>query len=67
MATDDNLIEEARRIGQHKTKKEAVTQAPSENIAQCKRLEIISAFGTVDFDPKYTYKADRERSAKLPL
>jgi len=61
LAIDDNLIEEARRIGQHKTKKEAVTQALSEYIAQRKRLEILSAFGTVDFDPKYSYKAERNR------
>jgi Arc/MetJ family transcription regulator len=61
---DDKLIEEARRIGQHKTKKEAVTRALLEYIAQRKRLEILSAFGTVDFDPKYSYKAERQRSAK---
>ena len=61
LAIDDNLIEEARRIGQHKTKKEAVTQALSEYIAQRKRLEILSSFGTVDFDPKYIYKAERNR------
>jgi Arc/MetJ family transcription regulator len=61
LAIDDNLIEEARRIGQHKTKKEAVTKALSEYIAHRKRLEILSSFGTVDFDPKYDYKAQRKR------
>jgi Arc/MetJ family transcription regulator len=61
LALDDNLIEEARRIGNHKTKKEAVTQALSEYIAQRKRLEILSSFGTIDFDPKYDYKAERKR------
>ncbi len=33
LAIDDELIEEARRIGQHKAKKEAVTSALSEYIA----------------------------------
>ncbi|HYL76072.1 MAG TPA: type II toxin-antitoxin system VapB family antitoxin [Bryobacteraceae bacterium] len=61
LAIDDRLIEEAKQIGRHKTKKEAVTAALSEYIAHRKRLEILSAFGTVDFDPKYDYKAQRRR------
>jgi Arc/MetJ family transcription regulator len=61
LAIDDSLIEEARRVGQHKTKKEAVTTALAEYIAQRKRLEILSSFGTVDFDPKYDYKTERKR------
>jgi Arc/MetJ family transcription regulator len=61
LAIDDRLIEEARRIGNHKTKKEAVTTALSEYVAHRKRLEILSSFGTIDFDPKYNYKAERKR------
>ena len=61
LAIDDKLIEEARRIGQHKTKKEAVTRALSEYIAHRKRLEILSSFGTIDFDPNYNYKTARRR------
>ena len=61
LALDDNLIEEARRIGHHKTKKEAVTTALSEYIAHRKRLEILSSVGTIDFDPTYDYKAERKR------
>ena len=61
LAIDDNLIEEARRIGHHKTKKEAVTTALAEYIAHRKRLEILSSFGTVDFDPKYDYQAERKK------
>jgi len=61
LAIDDSLIEEARRIGQHKTKKEAVTRALSEYIAHRKRLKILDSFGTYDFDPEYDYKADRKR------
>ncbi len=58
---DDSLIEEARRIGGHKTKKEAVTKAVTEYIAQRKRLAILDAFGTIDCDAEYDYKADRKR------
>jgi len=51
----------ARRIGHHKTKKEAVTTALSEYIAHRKRLEILDLFGTVDFDPAYDYQAERRK------
>jgi len=61
LALDDSLIEEARRIGHHKTKKEAVTTALAEYIAHRKRLEILSSFGTVDFDPKFDYTVERKR------
>jgi Bacterial antitoxin of type II TA system, VapB len=56
----DSLIEEARKIGHQKTKKQAVTAALSEYIAHRKRLEILASFGTVDFDPKYDYKSERQ-------
>ena len=61
LAIDDKLIEAARRLGHHKTKKEAVTAALSEYIARRKQLEILTLFGTIDFDPRYDYKAERRR------
>jgi Arc/MetJ family transcription regulator len=61
LALDDNLIQEAQRAGNHKTKKEAVTAALSEYIRRRKQLHIIESFGTVDFDPAYDYKAERDR------
>jgi hypothetical protein len=63
LAIDDKLIEAARKIGHHKTKKEAVTTALSEYIAHRKRLEILDLFGTVDFDPATTIRRSVERSA----
>jgi Arc/MetJ family transcription regulator len=59
LALDDNLIEEARRAGHHKTKKDAVTAALAEYVQRRKQLRILKSFGTVDFDPKYDYKAER--------
>jgi hypothetical protein len=56
---DDKLIEEARRVGGHRTKKDAVTAALVEYIQRRKRLRILGAFGTVDFDPRYDCKAGR--------
>jgi hypothetical protein len=59
LAIDDNLIEEARRIGHHATKKAAVTAALDEYIRRRKQLEILEHFGTIDFDPEYDYKKIR--------
>ena len=61
LALDDALIEEARRVGEHKTKKEAVTAALDEYIRRHKQQEIIELFGSFDFDPAYDYKAGRKR------
>ena len=59
LAIDDKLIEEARRLGEHKTKKAAVTTALEEYIEHHKQELILQDFGTVDFDPEYDYKAGR--------
>ncbi len=61
LALDDKLIEEARRAGGHKTKKEAVSAALAEYVKHRKQLEILKSFGTVEFDPAYDYKAGRHR------
>ena len=61
LALDDNLIEEARRVGSHRTKKEAVSVALVEYVKRRKQLQLLKAFGTIDFDPKYDYKAERHR------
>jgi Arc/MetJ family transcription regulator len=61
LALDDALIEEARRTGGHKTKKEAVTAALDEYVRRRKQQKILELFGTVDFDPNYDYKAARNK------
>jgi len=61
LAIDDKLIEEARKSGKHKTKKEAVTRALEEYIQHHRQQRILDAFGTFDFDPAYDYKAERRR------
>jgi Arc/MetJ family transcription regulator len=61
LVLDDKLIEEARRIGGHRTKKEAVTAALSEYIRRRKQLKLLDQLGTFDFDPTYDYKSERGR------
>ncbi len=61
LALDDKLIIQARKVGHHKTKKEAVTAALKRYIAFKKQLEMIDLFGTIDFDKDYDYKKARQR------
>lgn len=60
LAIDDKLIDEARRIGNHSTKKEAVTAALKEYVDRRKQLEILKLAGTIDYDPAYDYKKMRQ-------
>jgi Arc/MetJ family transcription regulator len=61
LALDDSLIEEARRTGGHKTKKDAVNAALKEYVQRRKQLRLLSQFGTIDYDPGYDYKAERRK------
>jgi Arc/MetJ family transcription regulator len=61
LAIDDRLIEEARRVGGHATKKAAVTAALDEYIRRRKQRDILKLFGTIDYDSDYDYKANRRR------
>ena len=62
LAIDDRLIEEARQVGGHRTKKAAVTEALQEYIRRRRQLEITGLFGQIDYDPRYDYKAQRRRT-----
>ena len=64
LALDDDLIEEARRAGRHKTKKEAVNAALDEYVRKRKQMRILDAFGTFSVDPAYDYKTERQRNAR---
>ena len=61
LALDDGLIEEARTIGGHKTKREAVTAALQEYVQRRRQMRIFELAGTIDYDPAYDYKAERRR------
>lgn len=59
---DEQLVEEARRLGRHRTGKSAVTAALREYIQRRKQLEVLNLFGTIDYDPEYDFKRERRRS-----
>ena len=59
LAIDDELIEAARKISGHKTKKSVVTEALKEYIQQ-RQLQIMTLFGKVDYDSDHDYKKQRQ-------
>ena len=61
LAIDDGLIEEAKQLGRHGTKKDAVTRALVEYVQRLKQQRILNLFGKIDYDPGYDYKKARRR------
>jgi putative antitoxin of VapBC-like toxin-antitoxin system len=61
LAIDDQLITEAKKLGRHKTKKDAVNAALDEYVRRRKQQKIVSLFGTMDFYDNYDYKRERKR------
>jgi Arc/MetJ family transcription regulator len=63
LAIDDRLIAEAQKLGRHRTKKETVNAALDEYVQRRKQQQILSLFGTIDYDPNYDYKQERRKRA----
>jgi Arc/MetJ family transcription regulator len=61
LAIDDRLIQEAQKLGKHRTKKDAVTAALDEYIQRRKQQDVLPLFGTIEYDEGYDYKRERSR------
>lgn len=60
LAIDDNLLNLAKKIGKHKTKRAVVNEALQEYIQRRKQYEITKLFGKVEYDEDYNYKRQRK-------
>lgn len=58
---DQQLLDEAKRLGGHQTKGSAVNMALRLYVQRLRRLDALNAFGSVDFDPDFHYKEERAR------
>ncbi len=61
LAIDDKLLDEAKRIGKHRTRKATVNAALREYIRRRRQTKAVDLFGKIDFDPEYDYKKAREK------
>jgi Bacterial antitoxin of type II TA system, VapB len=59
LGLNDDLIREAQKLGNHRSKKEAVNAALDEYVTRRKQLGILKLFGKIDYDPRYDYKRAR--------
>ncbi|MEI6054649.1 MAG: type II toxin-antitoxin system VapB family antitoxin [Lentisphaerota bacterium] len=58
---DDTLINQAVKIGHHRSKRAAVTAALNEYVAHKRQQDIKDLFGSMSFDESYDYKKARNR------
>ena len=56
---DEDLLEQAKQLGGHKTQQETIHEALKEYIRWRKRIDEIKNFGTVDFDPNFLDEIDQ--------
>jgi Arc/MetJ family transcription regulator len=56
LALDDRLIDEAKRAGGHKSKRQAVTVALEEYVRRHRQLGILDLTGKLDYASDYDYK-----------
>jgi len=61
---DDELVEQALKPGQFKSKREAVDAALAEFVHRRQRMRILDLAGKVDFDPSWDYKNMRRAKAQ---
>ena len=61
LALDDRLIDEARRLGAHPSKRAAVNAALAEYVARRRQAKVLDLVGAVPYAPDYDPKALRKR------
>jgi Arc/MetJ family transcription regulator len=62
LGIDDDLLDEALKVGGRRTKRETVNEALKEYVLRRRRRNFVKLFGTVDFRPDWDYKKARRRS-----
>ena len=58
---DDELIDHAKRVGNHRSKKDAVNAALREYVKRHEQMRVVELFGTIDVDPRWDHKAARRK------
>lgn len=61
VSIDERLLEQAWKVGGHKSKKATVNEALREYIQRRKQAEILELFGKIEFDPSFDFRQQRNR------
>jgi Arc/MetJ family transcription regulator len=57
---DNELIQEALKLGGYRTKRAVVEAALQEYVQRRKQLKITELFGTIEYEDDYDYKQQRQ-------
>ena len=58
-ALDDKLIEKAKSLGHHRTRRGAVNAALVEYIQRLQQQSLLDEYGAIDYELSYDYKKQR--------
>ena len=58
---DNDLLNEALKLGGHRTKRGVVEEALEEYVQRRKQKEIVKLFGKIDYEEDYDYKKQRQK------
>jgi len=61
---EERLLEEARRVGKHRTKREALVAALQEYVQRRKQVEATDAFGSFNLDGGTGSSSRREKGSR---
>ena len=61
---DNGLIQEALKLGGHRTKRAVVDEALQEYVQRRKQLQITKLFGTIEYEEDYDYKQQRHQRCR---
>jgi len=60
LAIDDALLQQALKVGGHRTKKDTVTEALQEYIQRRLQLQLLELAGSIEYEEGFDYKAQRK-------
>ena len=58
---DNNLIQEALKLGGHRTKRAVVEEALQEYVQRRKQLTVTELFGTIEYEDNYDHRKQRSK------
>ena len=58
---DNGLIQEALKLGKHRTKRGVVEEALQEYVQRRKQLRVLELFGSIEYEDSYDYKQQRHQ------
>lgn len=59
-AIENRLVQEAQRLGSHRTKKAAIFAALDEYVRRRRQQKVLALFGTIEYDERCDHQKERQ-------